>query len=216
MRVILGFVVAALTVAGWSPVWSVQRDSRQAISAELAKPIVRGGIVFKTYCKLCHGELGDGQARAARLLYGDADMAIRPQSFKFYNKIIRDGGEAVGKSSFMPMWREELSEEQINDVIAYLSVVGDQLHRGEVVFKTNCVLCHGIKGNGKGRASVLYDPPPADLTHSDKNTDYKLMIVTMGGKAMGRSPVMPIWGEQLTSQEIQDVVTYIDTLVVQD
>lgn len=87
----------------------------------------------------------------------------------------------------------ELSEEQISDVIAYLALVGNPVRRGEVVFKTNCVLCHGVKGDGKGRASVLYDPPPANLTLSDKNDLYKEMIITNGGAAMGRSAVMPVW-----------------------
>ncbi len=190
-------------------------DSRSAIKKELAKPVVRGGIVFKSYCAMCHGERGDGLARAAKL-HGVTNLAIKPNSQKYYDKIIRKGGAAVGRSEFMPLWEEELSEEQINDVVSYLMVVGDAMYRGEVVFKTNCILCHGLKGNGKGRASVLYDPPPADLTHSDKNDQYKRMIITYGGEAMGRSPAMPIWGEELSKQEIEDVITYISTLLVKD
>ena len=114
----------------------------------------------------------------------------------------------------MPPWQDELSDEQIKDVVAYLGVVSNTAGRGEVVFKTNCVLCHGVKGDGKGRASVLFDPPPANLTKSDKNDEYKTMIITMGGAAMGRSPVMPVWGEQLSTQEINDVVAYLRTILV--
>ena len=190
-------------------------DSKTAVNRELAKPVVRGAIVFKTYCKLCHGERGDGLGRAAKI-HDRKSMAIRSRSPEYYEKIIRQGGEAVGRSSFMPVWQDELSEEQITDVISYLSVIGNSTNRGETVFKANCILCHGIKGNGKGRASVLFDPPPADLTHSDKNDDYKKMIITYGGAAMGRSSVMPIWGEQLSEVEINDVVNYINTLVVVD
>jgi cytochrome c oxidase cbb3-type subunit 3 len=86
--------------------------------------------------------------------------------------------------------------------------------RGEVVYKTNCILCHGLKANGKGRAAKLYNPPPADLTHSNKNDDYKASIITYGGKAMGRSEVMPAWGGQLSKQEISDVVAYLKTVLV--
>jgi mono/diheme cytochrome c family protein len=39
------------------------------------------------------------------------------------------------------------------------------------------------------------------------------MIVRNGGKAMGRSEFMPPWGEELTDEQINDVVHYIDTLV---
>ena len=31
---------------------------------------------------------------------------------------------------------------------------------------------------------------------------------------MGRSEVMPIWGEQITEQQIDDVVAYLDTILV--
>mgnify|MGYP000362539796 CR=1 FL=1 len=188
-------------------------DSREDIARVSAKPAVRGGIVFRTYCMLCHGERGDGQARATKL-YGQANLEIKARPRDYVEKIIRGGGGAVGRQESMPSWGEELSEEQINDVIEYLMIVTNPVGRGEMVFKTNCILCHGVKGDGKGRASVLFTPPPADLTRSDKNDDYKRMIITMGGKAMGRSEVMPIWGEQLSVQQIDDVVAYLRTIVV--
>lgn len=189
------------------------RDSRSSVKKEISKPQFRGGIVFKHYCALCHGERGDGISRASKL-YGDIHLDIKHNTPKYYENIIRKGGLSAGKSELMPPWNDELSEEQIYDVIAYLGGVRDPAQRGEAVFKTNCILCHGIKGNGKGRASVLYNPPPANLTLSDKNDQYKTLIITLGGAAMGRSEFMPIWGEQLSTQEISDVVAYIKTLLV--
>ncbi len=188
-------------------------DSRERVEIEIAKPAARGAIVFKHYCTLCHGEVGDGTGRASKL-YSDLNLMISPQSVVDYEKLIRQGGVGVGRSSFMPPWEGELSEEQISDVTAYLALLDNAVRRGEVVFKTNCVLCHGVKGDGKGRASVLYNPPPANLTLSDKNDMYKEMIITNGGAAMGRSAVMPVWGEQLSPQEIKDVVAYLRTILV--
>lgn len=202
---VLALVVGTATAHG--------ADSREAVEEVRSKPVVRGGIVFKTYCTLCHGERGDGIARATKL-YGNLNLAIKDRSSDFYQTIIREGGEAVGRSKYMPTWKDELSEEQINDLVAYLASVTDPVRRGEVVYKTNCVLCHGINADGKGRAAVLYDPPPADLTRSDKNDDYKRMIITYGGRAMGRSEVMPVWGEQISKQEIEDVVAYLRTVRV--
>lgn len=216
MRSPLWVLVTLLVIGlGATPGLAKETDSRRAVKKELSKPVVRGGIVFKNYCVLCHGERGDGLARAAKL-YGKVNLEIKDRSKAYYEEIVRKGGEAMGRSPFMPMWEEELSEEQIHDVVAYLDVVGDAVGRGEAVFKANCVLCHGVKGDGKGRASVLFDPPPADLTRSDKNDQYKRMIITLGGKAMGRSEVMPVWGEQLTEQEIDDVVAYLRTILVVD
>src|SRR3569832_852333 len=131
-------------------------DSRREAESEMQKPVVRGGIVFKSYCSLCNGERGDGVERAAKL-YGDANLEIGARPEGYYDKIIRAGGAAVTRSEFIP--------------------------------------------------------PPAYLTWSDINDHYKSMIFTYGGAAMGRAPVMPVWGEQLSSQEIEDVVNYLRTLV---
>ncbi len=188
------------------------RDSRSVIKSTMSKPEFRGSIVFKHYCVLCHGERGDGQARATKI-HGIGSLAIGDNTDDYYEKVVRGGGVAVEKSHLMPPWGDELTDEQINDVVAYLNGVTDPVKRGEAVFKTNCILCHGVKGDGKGRASVLYDPPPANLTKSDKNDEYKTLIITLGGEAMGRSGVMPIWEQQLSEQEIQDVVAFLRTIV---
>lgn len=214
-RLSAGVLAALYLCSAAMPVSTASADSRKAVKQELSKPVIRGGIVFKNYCKLCHGERADGIARAAKL-YGVANLAIKPADDEYYFKIIRGGGPAVGKSEYMPPWEDELSEEQTRDVVAYLKIATDAARRGEVVFKTNCILCHGINADGKGRAAKLYDPPPANLTRSDKNDDYKRMIITLGGAAMGRSEFMPVWGEQLSAQEIEDVVAYLRTVLVHD
>jgi len=188
-------------------------DTQKAIQSELSKPEIRGGLVFKNYCALCHGERGDGLARTS-ILHGSVNLRIKPGKPEKYEKIIREGGAVVGMSPFMPPWEKELSEEQIGDVVIYLKVINDSISRGQVVYKTNCILCHGINADGKGRAAKLFEPAPADLTVSNKNDDYKEMIIRLGGEAMGRSAVMPVWGEQLSDQEIKDVVAYLGTILV--
>lgn len=79
-------------------------DSRERVEMEISKPAVRGAIVFKHYCTLCHGEVADGTARASKL-YGELNLTISPQSVIDYEKIIRGGGVAVARSPFMPPWR---------------------------------------------------------------------------------------------------------------
>jgi hypothetical protein len=34
--------------------------------------------------------------------------------------VITEGGAAVGKSGFMPSWKSTLSDQDINDVIAFI------------------------------------------------------------------------------------------------
>ena len=190
-------------------------NSASARPDQASKPFIRGAIVYKAYCVVCHGEMGDGIARATKLYSVDQLRIKSGLSDLDLQKIIRLGGAAVGRSPYMPPWDDELSEEQTNDVVAYLSVVGKQEARGKVVYQTNCILCHGADHDGKGRAAVLYDPKPSNLLASDKPHAYKVSIITMGSEAMGRSSVMPPWGLQLSEREIEDVAYYLETIQVQ-
>ena len=81
--------------------------------------------------------------------------------------------------------------------------------RGGIAFRTYCVLCHGANGKGDGRASKMYTPRPANLTVSPFNDKYKEMIIRGGGPAVGRSPFMPPWGDELTDEQIHDLVAFL-------
>jgi mono/diheme cytochrome c family protein len=84
--------------------------------------------------------------------------------------------------------------------------------RGSLVFFNYCATCHGVNADGKGRAARLYNPAPANLRSSDKNEAYMTLIVRTGGKAMARSEFMPAWGDELTDEQIADVVTYLKSI----
>lgn len=84
--------------------------------------------------------------------------------------------------------------------------------RGSLVFFNYCVTCHGPNADGNGRAARLYNPRPANLRESDKNAAYMKLIVTRGGKALARSEFMPPWGEELTEEQIGDVVAYLQSI----
>lgn len=82
---------------------------------------VRGSIVFRTYCVLCHGADGRGDGRAAKLYTPrPANLTVSPFGDAYKEMIIRGGGASVGRSSFMPPWGGELSEEQIQDLVIFL------------------------------------------------------------------------------------------------
>jgi len=208
-----GWFLIVVSLFGVAAVCSPAQDASKVSEQALSKPEIRGGIVFKNYCVVCHGERGDGVARAAKL-YSGLNLAIKPRPSDYYIRIIRNGGERVGASRFMPPWQDELSNEQIGDVVAFLKVIGDPVRRGEAVFKANCALCHGVRGDGTGRAAKLFNPPPADLTRSDKTDEYKEQIIRRGSESLQRSSGMPPWGERLSNREISDVVRYLRTIVI--
>src|SRR5262245_4597578 len=81
--------------------------------------------------------------------------------------------------------------------------------RGGLVYANYCVTCHGINADGNGLAARLHNPRPANLRATDKNDEYIRLIVMKGGEAMGRSPKMPPWAEELTDEQINDVVAFV-------
>ena len=86
------------------------------------------------------------------------------------------------------------------------------IYRGGIVFNHYCVLCHGVKADGSGRAAKLYMPRPANLVMSDKNDEYKELIIRQGGKVLGRSEFMPSWSKELTDEQVKDVVAYLHSI----
>lgn len=86
------------------------------------------------------------------------------------------------------------------------------IYRGDIVYKNYCVLCHGVKADGLGRAAKIYNPKPANLVLSDKNAAYKEMIIRRGGAALSRSEFMPPWNDELTNEQISDVVAFLESL----
>jgi mono/diheme cytochrome c family protein len=84
--------------------------------------------------------------------------------------------------------------------------------RGSIAFRTYCVLCHGAQGKGDGRAAKMYTPKPANLTVSPFPDQYKEMIIRGGGASVGRSAFMPPWGDELTNEQIHDLVAFLREL----
>ena len=87
-----------------------------------------------------------------------------------------------------------------------------QIYRGSIVFQHYCAFCHGAKGDGSGRTAKLYNPRPANLIMSERNDAYKELIIRRGGAAIARSPFMPPWGNELTDEQISDVIAYLRSI----
>lgn len=84
----------------------------------------RGSLVFFNYCVTCHGPNADGNGRAARLYNPKpANLRTSDKNDQYMKLIIRRGGKAMGRSEFMPPWGEELTDEQVADVTAYLQSI---------------------------------------------------------------------------------------------
>lgn len=86
--------------------------------------VFRGGLVFTNYCVTCHGINADGNGRAARLYNPrPANLRMSDKNEQYMLLIVRNGGQALARSQFMPPWGGELTDEQMHDVVAYLQSI---------------------------------------------------------------------------------------------
>ncbi len=82
-----------------------------------------------------------------------------------------------------------------------------------VLFQELCSVCHGVGGKGDGPSAQGLEPKPADFTNCQamaKDSDEVLLkIIKGGGQSVGRSTVMPAWGDSLSEQQIRELVKFI-------
>jgi mono/diheme cytochrome c family protein len=65
----------------------------------------------------------------------------------------------------------------------------------KTIFEQRCTPCHGASGKGDGSAAAALNPKPRDYTNADWQksvTDDDLRkVIVKGGKAVGKSELMP-------------------------
>lgn len=105
----------------------------------------------------------------------------------------------------------ELARRDVDEYPPKETVAASVL-RGDIAFQNYCSLCHGTHADGRGRAARLYNPKPANLTASFLTDQSKESIIRMGGKSVGRSQFMPPWGEELTDEQITDIVRFLRSI----
>ncbi|MDQ3549219.1 MAG: CopD family protein [Chloroflexota bacterium] len=86
----------------------------------------------------------------------------------------------------------------------------ESIAAGQDVFLENCVACHGEQGEGDGPAAAGLNPQPANLTepHVGVHTDGDLHWWI----ANGIQPAMPAFGDDLSEDEIWNLINYVRSL----
>lgn len=84
----------------------------------------------------------------------------------------------------------------------------DSILRGQAVYQTHCVRCHGAEGKGNGPDVVTLTSPPLDLSNyaSENTANAATMNITYG------KGEMPPNVDILSPQEIWDVSNYVISL----
>jgi mono/diheme cytochrome c family protein len=91
--------------------------------------------------------------------------------------------------------------------------------RGQQLFQTYCVMCHGANGKGTGPVAKALPHPPADLTHHFHRAPgdgdaYLFWRVSEGGQVepfKSSQSVMPAFKNVLNEDQRWDVLAYVHT-----
>ena len=121
MRRLIGLAMVTLWLA--VGVAAAQSDGELAdVERFTDGDAARGAPLYKRYCSGCHGADGRG---GAHTFMPHIDSLTRKDYIEFIPDgylftVITEGGEAVGKSGYMPAWGGTLSEQDIKDIIAHI------------------------------------------------------------------------------------------------
>jgi len=120
-----------------------------------------GGRLFASNCSVCHGSDAKGAYGFPNLTDSDWRWGGDPETIK--------ASIMNGRHGVMPGWAEVIGEQGVADVAAFVltNMDGRKLPegvkadpaKGQQIFASNCVACHGPEGKG----TPLMGAP--DLTH---------------------------------------------------
>jgi mono/diheme cytochrome c family protein len=96
---------------------------------------------------------------------------------------------------------------------------------GAKLFADRCAGCHGSGGTGGGMgirflAFLRGGERPLDFTDAAAMSAWSenrlALVITEGGRAVGRSALMPAYGAELSRDQVTDLVAYVRSLARRD
>jgi cytochrome c oxidase cbb3-type subunit 3 len=171
ITIVFAFVYLALypglgSYAGawhWTQVGQLERENAEAEArfgpiyerfagkdlAELSRnpeALAIGQKLFLNHCAQCHAADGGGSRGFPNLTDKDWLWGGEPATIR---KTIAEGRTGV-MPPFGPMLGEEGAKDAAHYVMSLSGMASDSIRRarGEALFKTNCVVCHGPEGKG--------------------------------------------------------------------
>jgi mono/diheme cytochrome c family protein len=85
----------------------------------------RGGALYRERCLLCHGGQGEGwdwskKVETPPVPVPDLAQVAPDRSDQYLFDVVKEGGEAVGMTRFMPPFGFQLTDDQVWDLVAYM------------------------------------------------------------------------------------------------
>ena len=101
-------------------------------------------------------------------------------------------------------------------LLSLVGVVHAESDHGQQLYKLYCTQCHGVNADGKGINAAHMSVQPRDHTDSKEmsaRTDEELFkVIKHGGKSINKSVLMPIWGGNLSDDDIHALVAHLRKL----
>jgi len=184
--------------------------------------------LYRKYCGVCHGNNGDGVARAG------ASLQPPPTSFQSFTVQNAPSRESMIESVVMGRpgttmvgYARRLSNEQIALLVDYIRATfmagvdlpannlsaqvpeRFDLQRGQQLYVKNCAACHGDRGNTAVWAKNGLKPAPRDFTSAQARAELSVerMIASVTHGRTGTA--MMSFKKRLTASDIEHVVGYI-------
>lgn len=107
-------------------------------------------------------------------------------------------------------------ETRVAERTAPLNVASYRVREGKALFDHYCAVCHGAEGKGDGFNAYNLDPKPRNLAdpqlQAERSDEELLLVIGVGGGAVGLSNAMPPWGRTINDRRIRNVLAYVRSL----
>jgi cytochrome c oxidase cbb3-type subunit 3 len=179
--------------------------ARQEIAALAKNPeaLAIGQKLFLNTCAGCHASDAGGSRGFPNLADRDWLWGGEPAAIK--------ASITEGRTGVMPPFGPVLGEQGVKDIAHYVLSLSGAAHdsirraRGEALFKTNCVACHGAEGRGNAQLGA-------------PNLTDRIWLHGSGEPAIvetitkGRSSQMPAHKQLLSEAKIHLLTAYVYSL----
>jgi mono/diheme cytochrome c family protein len=184
--------------------------------------VVNGGEIYKNFCAVCHGDLGDGMTRARRGLNPPPrNFTTRIAKAELSDERMLNSVTHGRPGTAMMAFDARLSAQQIQSVVAHIKdqfMLTDDvllsedmvsLERGKNIYVSNCAVCHGDDGGGSMWTKTSLNPPPRDFTtlQSMEELTRERMLSSVSYGRPGTA--MMSFAKNLSKTEIEAVVDYV-------
>jgi len=174
--------------------------------------IEEGRLLYERYCALCHGKKGEGYVADNATALGNQEFLATAS-----DELIRRGIARGRPGTTMSAWGKAaggpLSDADVDRLVAFLRafqskpsvdvrapVTGGEPLRGQAVYSTFCLECHGVEGKGQKYISIAN--PELLAVASDGFVRHAIEFGRPG------TP-MPGFGATLTDQNLRDLTALV-------